>query len=74
MKQSNFNVITLEASKDKYLTQVEDVDIKDRIVASTVVIGRNDSPENYKEITKEEGNKYVEEQKTYFTASLDNNK
>lgn len=74
MKQSNFNVITLEASKDKYLTQVEDVNIKDRIVASIVVIGRNDSPENYKEITKEEGNKYVEEQKTYFTASLDNNK
>lgn len=69
MKQSDFKVVTLEASPDKYITQTGDVHIKDRIIATIIVVGKNDSVDNYKEIGKEEGDKYLEAQKEYFASS-----
>ena len=55
MKINSFTTITIEAEETCYLTQVADVDLKDRIVASKIALGKFDSPDNYKEISKEEG-------------------
>lgn len=62
MEQSKFQTIVLTASEGMYITQTADVEILNRIVAETVALGKNDSANNYKEITKEEGNAIREEQ------------
>lgn len=46
---------TIKAHKNKYLTQVDDVDIKERIITTCVYLASNDSIDNWKEISKEEG-------------------
>lgn len=62
MKINSFTTITIEAEENCYLTQVADVDLKDRIVASKIALGKFDAPENYKEITKEEADAIKAEQ------------
>lgn len=54
MKTENFTTIVLTAEEGKFLTQSGDTDILDRIVATTVAIGRSDSPDKWHEITAEE--------------------
>lgn len=63
MKSNSFTTIIIEAENNHYLTQSDDsVNIKDRMVATTIALGKYDSPENYKEITKEEGDAIRAEQ------------
>ena len=62
MVQSEFNTIILKADEGKYLTQLSDVNIENRVVASTIAIGKNDSPNNWKEITKEEADAIIKAQ------------
>ena len=62
MKINSFTTITIEAEENCYLTQVADVNLKDRIVASKIALGKFDAPENYKEITKEEADAIKAEQ------------
>lgn len=63
MTTEEFKTIIIKPEEGHYLTQVKDVDIKERIVSTTIAIGRHDSVDNYKEITKEEGDKIIEEQR-----------
>lgn len=59
MKQQTFTTTILEAEEGMYLTQAsEDIDIKERIVGTTVAVGRNDSPDNWKEISAEQAEEY----------------
>lgn len=58
MKQEQFTTTILRAEKGKYLTQVADVDILDRILGNTVALGKNDVPANWREITATEKAKY----------------
>ncbi len=62
MKTNQFTTIVIEADENMYLTQANDVDIKDRIVASRIALGKFDSVDNYKEISKAEGDAIKEEQ------------
>ncbi len=62
MKSNSFTTILIEAEEGFYLTQTADVELKDRMVASKIALGKFDSPENYKEITKEEGDAIKAEQ------------
>ena len=55
MTQEEFKTIIINADTDKYLTQSADVAIEDRIIATTIALGKNDSVDNWKEITKAEG-------------------
>lgn len=56
MKISQLSATFLEADENKYLTQIDEtVELKDRIVAIKLALGKYDSADNYKEITKEEG-------------------
>lgn len=56
MKQESFTV--LFAEDDKYLTQVADMDINERVIGRTVALGKNDTPENWREISAEEKKYY----------------
>lgn len=51
MITKNFTVRVLEASEGYVLTQVEDVDVMNRILSDKVFLGVNDSEDNWKEIT-----------------------
>lgn len=51
MTQSEFKTIILRPEEGYVLTQVADVDILDRELATTVAVGANDSPDNWREIT-----------------------
>lgn len=56
MKSNTFTTIILEADENCYLTQSDDsVELGDRIVAKRIALGKLDSAENYKEISKEDG-------------------
>lgn len=55
MKSETFTTVVINADENKYLTQVADVELKDRIIAKTIALGKFDSAENYKEISQEEG-------------------
>lgn len=66
MKQSTFKITVLEASENMYFTQVKDIPIAERIIASKLVLAINDSPDNYREITKEEADTYREAKEQYF--------
>ncbi len=54
MTQETFKTTILRPAKDHFLTQVQDVDIKERMIASVVALGKYDSADNYKEISAEE--------------------
>ncbi len=58
MTQEQFTTIILQPEEGKYLTQVADVDIIDRVVAKRVALGACDSPSNWREISMEEGDEY----------------
>ena len=63
MKSNSFTTIIIEAEENHYLTQSDDsIDLKDRIVATVIALGKYDSPSNYKEISKEEGDAIKAEQ------------
>lgn len=64
MIQQEVKVIRLIASEGNYLTQKREMGIKGRIVSSEIFIGRNDSPDNWKEITREEAEQYISQQRS----------
>lgn len=53
MTQESFKTTVLRPSSGHYLTQAADVDINDRMIASVVALGANDSADNYVEIDEE---------------------
>ena len=59
MTSENFNTIVLSAEGDNYLTQVAEVDLNERIVASRIALGKFSSPSDWKEITKAEGDEII---------------
>lgn len=69
----DFNTTVITAEEGKYLTQSFDLDIENRVIATTVALGKNDSVDNWKEITKEEGNTIVKEQNDLRQMKLRNN-
>lgn len=63
MKSNSFTTIIIEAEDNHYLTQSSDsVEVKDRIIATRIALGKYDSADNYKEITKAEGDAIKMEQ------------
>lgn len=63
MKIENFTTTVINAEEGNYLTQVADVDIKERLIVKTVALGRYDSADNWKEIPEHEAQRIIEEQK-----------
>lgn len=76
MDVSSYTTIIITPQEGMYLTQVDNVDIEKRVVATTVAIGSNDSAMNWKEITAEEAesiNKLKEEARRQQTSIVHDN-
>lgn len=54
MKTNSFTTIIL-IPENGYLTQNYDVELSERIVCSQIALGKNDSVDNWREITFEKG-------------------
>lgn len=68
MKQEQFTTTVLIAEKGKYLTQVAEVDITERVIGEKVALGKNDVPANWREISASEKAAYEQQQaKTILT-------
>lgn len=66
MKSTEFTTTILKPDEGYFLTQVEDVDIRNRVIATTVALGKNDSADNWKEINSEIAEEYRKLQKEAF--------
>lgn len=72
MKSNEFTTIILEAEDNHYLTQTDEtIELRDRIVATRIALGKYDSPDNWKEITKEEADAIKAEQEKLIEAEQD---
>lgn len=61
MKQEQFTTIIIESDEGNFLTQSADVDILKRIICKKVALGRNDSPNNWREISAKEADEFERE-------------
>lgn len=66
MTTSEFTTTILKPEVGHFLTQKADVDIRNRVVATTVALGKNDKAENWKEINSETAEEYKRLQKEAF--------
>lgn len=63
MTSENFTTTILRPEEGMFLTNAGDVDIRNRVIATTIALGRNDSAENYVEIDADKADAYRAEQK-----------
>lgn len=58
MTTTNFTTIILKPEPGNFITNANNVDIRDRIIATTIALGKNDVAENYIEISAEKAEEY----------------
>ena len=58
MASNNNTPIVVVPDEGKFLTQAADVEILDRIIASTIVLGKNDTRSNWIEIDQAQADEY----------------
>lgn len=63
MTTDTYTTKVLKADEGYVLTQLADIDIKERIFGTVIYLAATDSEDNYKEITIEEADKLKEEQR-----------
>ena len=63
MKIENYTTIILTAEEGHYLTQSFEVDLRDRIISTKVALGITSTKDDWKEISVQEGNQIIEDQK-----------
>ena len=72
MKQSSFTTIVLKTeNEDGYLTNANDVLIENRVLARMIALGKNDSVENYIEISADQAEEYKKAQEEARKAKLE---
>lgn len=70
MTTENIQTMVMTAEEGYYLTQVADVDLAERIVASKVALSKFSTIDDWKEISKEEGDQIIAEQNAARAAEL----
>lgn len=71
MKQSTINIRIIEPSEGYYLTQKNRKDSEEVILSEKVILSAKDSPENWVEIPKEEGEALQKKVAAEFMAKAD---
>lgn len=71
MKQSTINIIVIEPSEGYYLTQVNRKEYEEVILSEKVILSAKDSPDNWVEIAKEEGEKLQKKVSAELMAKAD---
>ena len=59
MESNNNTPIVVVPDEGKFLTQAADVEILDRIIATTIVLGKNDTRSNWIEINQAQADEYM---------------
>lgn len=59
MESNNNTPIVVVPDEGKFLTQAADVEILDRIIATTIVLGKNDTRSNWIEIDQAQADEYM---------------
>ena len=67
----NIELITLTPSEGYYLTQADLKDNEEVILSLSVTLGKNDSPDNWKEISIEEGERLRAEREVELQKNMD---
>lgn len=70
MTSENFNTIVMTADEGYYLTQTADVELSERIVATKVALGKYSTVDDWKEITKAEGDQIIADQNALREAEI----
>lgn len=70
MTTENIQTMVMTAENGYYFTQVADVPLAERIVASKVALSKFSTIDDWKEISKEEGDQIIAEQNAARTAEL----
>ncbi len=63
METTQFTTTVIKADNGKFLTQSGDIDIKERVISTTIALGKNDSVLNWREISATEAESYRKEKK-----------
>jgi len=72
MVTNEYKTTIITAADGKYITNADDnIDIKDRLIATAVALGKNDNPDNYKEITKVEADELIKQQEEAQKAAIE---
>lgn len=72
MKSNQFTTTILTADDNHFLTDADNnVDIKKRIIAQTIALGKFDSADNYIEIDKELADEYRKQQREALDAEYE---
>lgn len=71
MTTENYTSIVLTAEGDNYLTQIADVELSERIVATKIALSKFSTPADWKEISKAEGDQIIAEQNELRAAQID---
>lgn len=72
MIQEEIKVQVLKSSEGFSLTQARDVAIQDRVISNQIFLAVTDSVDNWKEITKEEADRFMAEQEEIAKKLLEN--
>ena len=62
MKESNINIRVIEPSEGYYLTKKNKVEGEPIVLSKKVILSAKDSPDNWMEITEEEGERLRQEE------------
>lgn len=71
MKQSTINIRVIEPSDGYYLTQANRKEYEEVILSEKVILSAKDSPDNWVEIAKEEGEALQKKVAAEFMAKAD---
>lgn len=71
MKQSTINIRVIEPSEGYYLTQKNRKEDEEVILSEKVILSAKDSPDNWVEIAKEEGEALQKRAAAEFMANAD---
>lgn len=71
MTTENYTSTILTASEGFYLTQIADVELSQRVVASKVTLSKFSTADDWKEISKAEGDEIINAQNELRAAEIE---
>lgn len=71
MTTENYTSIVMTAEGDNYLTQIADVELSQRVVASKVTLSKFSTADDWKEISKAEGDEIINAQNELRAAEIE---
>lgn len=71
MTTENYTSIVMTAEGDNYLTQIADVELSERIVATKIALSKFSTVDDWKEISKAEGDEIIAQQNELRAAEIE---